>query len=362
MRNASSASTRSRVVSQPSCGESPTRIAQASSQSRVVPGRTAQARPGVASSPRRDDEQVGRRRLGQEAVHGQEQGVVGARVPCLDPSVDVLGATGRLECGERVLRVSSDDAGYEVQPALEVVGRRRRHGPGLHDHGRHRQLAVRQQAASDDRPAADGDPDRGVTLGPVEPFGLEESGTAPVSRASISSTGGWPARRRSVGVGRRVRPARSGDHHERGASRRPHRPAGNRDRRRRGGAHRRVGRARRPRRGAGSCCSRLDYQALAGRVLLRAATRSLTRRPGASADLATRSSDAESGPLALATVSSYSSAGTLLHVMPPPTWRVSRRPSATKVRMRIDEPIAPSGPIQSERPYRAPDEPARAPR
>ena len=44
---------------------------------------------------------------------------------------------------------------------------------------------------------------------------------------------------------------------------------------------------------------------------------------------------ARSGPRALATVSSHSSAGSLRHVIPPPTWSVSRRPSATNVRIRM---------------------------
>src|SRR6185295_18651126 len=38
---------------------------------------------------------------------------------------------------------------------------------------------------------------------------------------------------------------------------------------------------------------------------------------------------APSGPRALLTVSSHSSTGSLFHVIPPPTCRVNRRPSAT---------------------------------
>ena len=75
--------------------------------------------------------------------------------------------------------------------------------------------------------------------------------------------------------------------------------------------------------------------------------RTLTRRP--------RSPPmAPSGPRALATVSSHSAAGSLPQVMPPPTWRVRRRPSATNVRMRMLVCIAPSGPIQPRAPVYGP--------
>ena len=63
---------------------------------------------------------------------------------------------------------------------------------------------------------------------------------------------------------------------------------------------------------------------------------------------------APSGPRALATVSSHSAAGSLPQVMPPPTCRVSRRPSATNVRMRMLVCIAPSGPIQPSAPVYGP--------
>ena len=42
-----------------------------------------------------------------------------------------------------------------------------------------------------------------------------------------------------------------------------------------------------------------------------------------------------SGPRAFATVSSHSAAGSLRQVIPPPTWRLSRSPSATNVRIRM---------------------------
>ena len=61
-----------------------------------------------------------------------------------------------------------------------------------------------------------------------------------------------------------------------------------------------------------------------------------------------------SGPRALATVSSHSAAGSLPQVMPPPTWSVSRRPSATNVRIRMLVCIAPSGPIQPSAPVYGP--------
>ena len=63
---------------------------------------------------------------------------------------------------------------------------------------------------------------------------------------------------------------------------------------------------------------------------------------------------APSGPRALATVSSHSAAGSLFQVMPPPTWSVSRRPSATNVRMTMLVCIAPSGPIQPMAPVYGP--------
>ena len=74
----------------------------------------------------------------------------------------------------------------------------------------------------------------------------------------------------------------------------------------------------------------------------------------ASAVATSRPPIAPSGPRALATVSSHSAAGSLRHVIPPPTWRVSRAPSATNVRMRIDVAIAPSGPIQPSAPVYGP--------
>src|SRR4029078_9195582 len=62
----------------------------------------------------------------------------------------------------------------------------------------------------------------------------------------------------------------------------------------------------------------------------------------------------DSGPRALATVSSHSSSGSLRQVMPPPTWRVSRSPSATNVRIRMLDPILPSAPTHSTVPQYGP--------
>src|SRR6185503_4796188 len=67
---------------------------------------------------------------------------------------------------------------------------------------------------------------------------------------------------------------------------------------------------------------------------------------GLLAHATSRAPIAESGPRALATVSSHSAAGSLRQVIPPPTWSVSRSPSATNERIRMLEPIAPSGPSQ----------------
>ena len=63
---------------------------------------------------------------------------------------------------------------------------------------------------------------------------------------------------------------------------------------------------------------------------------------------------ARSGPAALATVSSHSSAGSLRQVIPPPTWRLNRAPSATNVRIRMLEPSRPSGPSHRAQPVYGP--------
>ena len=60
------------------------------------------------------------------------------------------------------------------------------------------------------------------------------------------------------------------------------------------------------------------------------------------------------GRAALARVSSHSAAASLRQVIPPPTWRVRRRPSATNVRIRIDDPIAPAASIHRAAPQYGP--------
>ena len=67
-----------------------------------------------------------------------------------------------------------------------------------------------------------------------------------------------------------------------------------------------------------------------------------------------RRADRRQRPARLATVSSHSSCGSLRQVMPPPTWSVRRSPSATNVRMRIDEPRRPSGPSHAIAPQYGP--------
>ena len=77
----------------------------ASSHERVVPARIAQSSEGVTSSAplgypsssSPDQEDVGRRALGEMAVEGQEQRVVGTGPACLEARVDVVGARRRLE-------------------------------------------------------------------------------------------------------------------------------------------------------------------------------------------------------------------------------------------------------------------------
>ncbi len=125
-RNASSAAARSARVSAPSTGRSPTRAPQPSSHERVVPGRIAQSSDGVASSatpsaPPRTRKMLAVVALGQVAVDGQEQRVVGAGPARLEPRVDVVGARRRLERRQRVGRIAPDRRRDQVQAALEVV-------------------------------------------------------------------------------------------------------------------------------------------------------------------------------------------------------------------------------------------------
>ena len=173
--------------------------------------------------------------------------------------------------------------------------------------------------------ARDRDADAGIAVGPAEALGGEQlvDRAAPGARRRRRAAGSR-ARPPIAAAGRRARRARSAGRRAPGASRRRRRRAGSRGRTRRGAGRRPARSARRPRRGP----------AVVGRHSARLR-----------ADLARRRSPT-SGPRAFATVSSHSAAGSLRYVMPPPTWRLSRVPSATNVRIRIDVAIAPSGPIQ----------------
>ena len=198
-----------------------------------------------------------------------------------------------------------------MEAALEVVGRRRDDGPGLDRDGRGATSSSGGSRPRDAHDAArDRDPDRGVAVGAVEALGGEELGD-PGRRAgrSTSAAARSRGRPRSGAAARRAPRARSAGRPARGASRTPRRPAGTRGRTRRCAA-RRPGRSR-------PSTQTYRRSAVTGRV----------RTSTAPID--------DSGPRALATVSSHSAAGSLRHVIPPPTWRVSRSPSATNVRMRI---------------------------
>ena len=116
----------------PSTGRSPTRGRPAeqprprrAGQDRAVERRRRQLERPVARR-RRTRNMLADRRLGQVAVDGQEQGVVRAGPARLEAGVDVVGAGRRLERRQRVLRVAPDGRRDEMQPVLEVPGRRAR--------------------------------------------------------------------------------------------------------------------------------------------------------------------------------------------------------------------------------------------
>ena len=211
---------------------------------------TGVASSTTSSAARPDEEDVGGRALGQVAVGRQEERVVRAGPARLEPGVDVVGARRGLERRERVGRVAPDGRGDESQAALEVAGRRGDDRPGLdRDRGRDG-LVGRQQTATAERAARDGDPDRGVAGRPVEPVRHEQVGDPDrqhlvevVREGDVEAGGGASA------GGRCARPARSGGRRGRGASRRCRRRAGTRDRRPRGAGRPRAGGGRRPRRG-----------------------------------------------------------------------------------------------------------------
>ena len=94
------------------------------SHDRVVPGRIAQARAGVASSvAARTRKRLADVALGQVPVERQEDRVVRAGPAGLEAREDVVGARGRLQRRQRFLRVVPHGGRDEVQAVLEMVGR-----------------------------------------------------------------------------------------------------------------------------------------------------------------------------------------------------------------------------------------------
>ena len=328
--NASSAVASASGLSQPSVGRSPRRspIGAATSASSRAGSRT-RARGGELDDAVRgpaDEEHVGCGRLREVPGDREEQRIVRAGATSLEPRVDVVGAAGRLQRHDRVLRIAAHGDATSASPRERWSGGRRRDRPRL-DHDRRREVLVarRQEPARPPGAARDGDPDRRVAIGAVEPLGRQQVADPGASSSSTPSVARSRGRRPSAGGAPRAPPARSGAHHARAASRRCRRPAGTRGRTRTGAAHLPGGARRRPRRvrAAGAC--------------------------RAHASTSTAPID-DSGPRALAMVSSHSSSGSLRQVIPPPTCSVSRSPSTTNVRMRMLEPSA--------RPARATHRPA----
>ena len=196
--NASSAAARSRGVSHASTGRRPTRSAQPSSHDRVVPGRIAQSSAGVASSSFAvlrvtDEEDVGAGRLGQQALDRQEQRVVRAGAPRLEPGVDVVGTRRRLEHGQRVLRIAADRRRREVDPLLEMARRRRHDRPRLDRDRRRRVHLGWQEAAPVVDTAGHRDPDRGIAIGPSSASAASRSRIPRARRSAMSAGSSIPS-------------------------------------------------------------------------------------------------------------------------------------------------------------------------
>ena len=292
-----------------------------------MPGRIAQSSDGRRQlSAAADQEHVRRRRLRQVAVDGQEQRVVGAGAAGLESGVDVVGAGRGLEGRQRVRRVAPDAARDEVQAALEVVGGVGGDRPRLDRRSSRRDLVGRQQARVEDA-ARDRDPDRGVAVGPSRPSAASSSSAIPACEALVD-----------VG-GQRDRQAVRGALQPGDVLVELGRPAAAR-----------AERLEDPVAELEAAVERGQVAAVGG--LDPAVDPDVPGRgPSASPGHATsRRRSPTSGPRAFATVSSHSAAGSLRQVIPPPTWSVSRRPSATNVRMRMLVCIAPSGPIQPSAP------------
>ena len=283
-------------------GASPTSAPQRRSQLRVVPGRIAQASAGVASSappsalrgrgrgwrssPRKGGHRAsgtGRRRRRRGAPRGGRRRSRRGYV--------VLSAASGLS-GSRRTRARD-----QVEPALEVIGRRRGHGPGLDRDRRPDVLVDREEAAAAERATADGDPDRGVSGRAIEAVARRTRRCRPAGRGRVSGSGIPRPGRGPMEPGEVLVELRRRGRLARGASRRRRRRAGSPGRRPRGAGRRPAGCSPSSQSGAGSPSGRRA-----------------TSRP----------SIAPSGPRAFATVSSHSSAGSLRQVIPPPTWSVSR--------------------------------------
>src|SRR5439155_5079719 len=223
------------------------------------------------------------------------------------------------------LRVAPDGAHGEMEPTLEVVRGRGRDGPCL-DHDRRGGALLGKQAARHDRAPADGDADRRIAIRAGQAVRREERGDA------IRDS------RFRAGVKLDVEPmGRAPQAFEMLAQLRGSSAAGTQ------GLEHAVAELE-------AAIERGEMASVGG--LQRAVDPDVPAREVP--HTTSRAPIPDSGPRALATVSSHSAAGSLRHVIPPPTCSVRRSPSATNVRIRMLVLIAPSGPIQPAMPVYGP--------
>ena len=308
----------------PRVGRRPTPLPQRRIQSRVVPGRIAQASDGVASSSPRTRNRFAEVASDRWPSIVRKSASSAPADPGLQPGEDVVGARRGLQRGERVLRVASHRrACTRCSPTSRCDAGGGGTGHAWTTIGRARVLLRRQQPAPEERAARDRDPDARVAVRPaqaVRPEQLVDRGRE--ERLDVVGQRDRRARPPIAGAAPRAPRARSVGRRAREASRRRRRRAGSRDRTPSGPARppRRSG--HRSRCGAGARPSRASTGRPGGRRA-RPDRRSPDARLGAAAS---RPPIAPSGPLALATVSSHSAAGSLRQVIPPPTWSVRLRP------------------------------------
>ena len=206
-----------------------------------------------------DEEDVRRRRLGQEAVGRQEQRVVCAGRPRLDPRVDVVGPGRRLE---RRRAGSPGRAGRVLETRWRP---RSRWSAGVGGTGQAWMTIVGGGCSSGgSRPRPKKTPRETVIRMLASPSGPAR----PSAASELRDPGGEPRLRRRRAAGSRARPpiagagrrapaARSAGRPAPGASRTRRRRAGSRGRTRTGAARRPAAAARRARRGrAGEAVTR----------------------------------------------------------------------------------------------------------